>query len=78
MRDWLALNVRSTRVKAANYCADCTPEYQAEMMQEDRCLHPETRFFVCRRQTEDELEIVGFREEPNRQQRRVILGEVLQ
>jgi len=28
------------------FCTDCTPEYQAKMIREHRCEHPETLFEV--------------------------------
>lgn len=38
---------------ACGICTDCTPEYKQEMLLENRCEHPETRFtkdndgFLC-------------------------------
>ena len=31
-------------LRHSDYCTDCTPEYQAQMMKEGRCAHPETTF----------------------------------
>lgn len=28
----------------SKYCADCTPEYQSEMIRQRRCAHPGTTF----------------------------------
>jgi len=34
-------------VKPRSYCSDCTPEYQAEMICQHRCLHPYVVFKVA-------------------------------
>lgn len=41
--DWRTPH-NSVRMVAKNYCEDCTPDYQAEMLATGRCIHPETIF----------------------------------
>jgi hypothetical protein len=36
----------SVKSAAESYCTDCLPAFAAEMRDESRCLHPETRFFL--------------------------------
>ena len=32
---------------ASKYCADCTPEYQGEMIRKRRCAYPGTTFHIA-------------------------------
>lgn len=44
---WLELDTRACRVESGSagfVCKDCTPEYQKEMMLQERCEHPEVEF----------------------------------
>jgi hypothetical protein len=47
MNRWYAAAARASdadTLKRGDYCVDCTPEYQQEMLQQGRCAHPETTF----------------------------------
>lgn len=35
---------RTTPIPFVWFCTDCTPEYQAKMIEEKRCRHPEIKF----------------------------------
>lgn len=51
-----------------NYCLDCTKEYQAEMVCEGKCEHPETKFVVWRtnyKNPEVEGKVVSKLNEPD-------------
>ncbi len=41
---WCILASRKNSLSPLSYCTDCTAEYQAEMLLEQRCAHPETQF----------------------------------
>lgn len=45
--------------KPVNYCTDCTPEFQREMLAEKRCCRPETKFYGVL--DGDEIEVYGVR-----------------
>lgn len=42
-RDWLAM-ARLSRPGADGHCADCTQQYQAQMLSEGRCGYPDVQF----------------------------------
>ena len=44
---WMVKRVRQPPDEE-NYCMDCTKEYQAQMVCEGKCAHPETRFITWR------------------------------
>lgn len=35
---------RASMLPSCWFCTDCTPDYQAKMIKEERCLHPEIQF----------------------------------
>ena len=41
---WVAAARMSKPIPAHSYCEDCTPEYQAKMIVEGRCMYPGTLF----------------------------------
>lgn len=43
------------------FCADCTPEYQREMLEAGRCTRPQTEFFLLAPPVgDDEPTMVGM------------------
>lgn len=42
---WLSLAVRAGN-RLVNFCRDCTPKYQAEMVAVGRCEYPQTQFCI--------------------------------
>ena len=50
------------KIPRDNYCNDCTPKYQMEMIDKGRCEHPETFFYMRRSTTDGEEaeEMVGY------------------
>lgn len=55
---WLQMAKRvRTRIRN-DYCEDCLPEYQGEMIRNNRCQHPEVVF-----QVDEDGFVTGFRDE---------------
>lgn len=54
-----------------NYCFDCTPSFQSEMIKTQRCAHPHTRFKIR------EGELVGVRVNENGEEEKQKRGFVL-
>ena len=61
-RSWqtLARMVRPAHCGDHPWCADCTPEYQQEMIAANRCLHQETQFGL-----DEDGFISGFEPKPD-------------
>lgn len=56
--DWRLwrLHPRASKVNDSEYCSDCMPEYQRQMIVEGRCQHPGTTF-----ETDSEGNLHGVR-----------------
>lgn len=63
---WVLNNRRSRSLAAKNFCVDCKPVYQAEMIAAGTCIHPETTFRVkvTRWRGHEDRTWVGMRPEP--------------
>lgn len=46
--DWRRLANKSHLRSRASVCVDCTPEYKAQMLTEDRCAEPEVYFHLTK------------------------------
>lgn len=57
-RQWLYLETQSAGPRDRNVCLDCTPEYKDQMLKENRCTHPETRFVIWANKYK-EIEVIG-------------------
>jgi len=64
---WKFYSRRTRRPFAKSFCDDCTPKFQARMLEQGRCEHPETQFYRFSKilpSGEFEDEIVGLRSVP--------------
>lgn len=76
-QEWEFLNRMSGSLAARDYCGDCTLQYQKKMIDLDKCLHPETEFYIFKKilaDGDEESEVVGLRN-PTSYQRRFIHGK---
>jgi hypothetical protein len=46
----------ATAPKGATCCWDCTPEFQAKMIEENQCRYPEVKFVVVKTQDDECLQ----------------------
>jgi hypothetical protein len=52
----------ATGPKGATYCWDCTPKFQREMHEENRCGHPSVKFVMVRSPSTQDESLQGVRE----------------
>ena len=55
------VDMRTPLRRGSHFCFDCTPTYQADMLSEGRCAHPEVVFAHARDTSDPELREVGIR-----------------
>lgn len=56
--DWMAWRHYARATGVVSVCHDCTRAYRDQMIQEDRCQHPET--IIATQETGSGTEIIGF------------------